>query len=268
MTYTERIANMTEAELREQAVLSFARMTEVREIMRKVNLCYYEDLDICLRPILRYCEKTGLDPMDAYSKIIDYREAQGKADKHFIGMMTSAIVELYDSWIPGREGLKILIHAERTEYAGRQCFDARLEGSDAVFSFDASPENLQALAHFVKTGNKFERRCAATIWEVVDRVEHYPQVVGNEVIRSRKPHSGDAGYIAERIFRPNGSHIVIYLAEEQEIDVDGKYAVVCSKHATIVGASSLRDARVVMRAPDNFCDACRVGLAQSAPSAS
>jgi hypothetical protein len=70
----------------------------------------------------------------------------------------------------------------------------------------------------------------------------------------RKPHNQDAGYIAERLF--NGSHIVIYIASEQGIDVDGnKYAVVCSKHSTIAGTNSQKDARVIMKYPE-FCEEC------------
>ena len=73
----------------------------------------------------------------------------------------------------------------------------------------------------------------------------------------RKPHSDDAGYIAERIFLPSGSHIVIYDAKEQGIDVGGcRYAVVCSKHSTLVGDSSLARARMSMKNPRNFCAEC------------
>lgn len=72
----------------------------------------------------------------------------------------------------------------------------------------------------------------------------------------RKPHNGDAGYIAEKIFRPSGSHIVIYKAAEQGIDVGGdKYAVVCSKHASIVSDTNLPGARVSMKYPA-FCEDC------------
>ena len=73
----------------------------------------------------------------------------------------------------------------------------------------------------------------------------------------RKPHNDDAGYIAERIFQPNNSHIVIYLAEYQGIDTGGlKYAVVCSLHGTICGETSIPRARVLMKYPE-FCEQCR-----------
>jgi serine/threonine protein phosphatase PrpC len=78
---------------------------------------------------------------------------------------------------------------------------------------------------------------------------------------NRKPHNQDAGYIAERQF--NGSHIVIYLADAQGFDVGGcKYAVVCSKHSTLWGATSLKDARGIMKHPE-FCETCMGGYADS-----
>lgn len=70
----------------------------------------------------------------------------------------------------------------------------------------------------------------------------------------RKPHNQDAGYIAEKQYQ--GSHIVIYRADEQGIDVGSdKYAVVCSAHSTICGASSLPLARLSMKYPE-FCQDC------------
>lgn len=72
----------------------------------------------------------------------------------------------------------------------------------------------------------------------------------------RKPHNQDAGYVCERIYKPTGSHIVIYVAEAQGIDVDGaKYAIVCSKHSTLVGATSVPKARVFMKSAE-FCEEC------------
>jgi hypothetical protein len=74
----------------------------------------------------------------------------------------------------------------------------------------------------------------------------------------RKQHNREAGYIAERMnpFAP-GRKVVIYRAEEQGIDVDGsKYAIVCDAHGTISSATNLPDARVQMKRPDNFCEAC------------
>jgi hypothetical protein len=75
----------------------------------------------------------------------------------------------------------------------------------------------------------------------------------------RKRHNGDAGYIAERM-NPfaSGQKVVIYRAAEQGIDVGtDKYAIVCDAHATICGTTNLPDARVLMKNPDNFCEACR-----------
>lgn len=70
---------------------------------------------------------------------------------------------------------------------------------------------------------------------------------------TRKPHNSNAGYIAEKQY--NGAHIVIYVASEQGIDVDGKYAVVCEKHGCMTGASSVPRAREIMKLPD-FCEKC------------
>jgi len=74
----------------------------------------------------------------------------------------------------------------------------------------------------------------------------------------RKRHAGEAGYIAERMnpFVP-GTKVVIYEAEAQGVDVGGdRYAVVCDAHSTLIGARSQRDARLVMKRPDNFCEEC------------
>ena len=74
---------------------------------------------------------------------------------------------------------------------------------------------------------------------------------------NRKQHSGEVGYVAERMnpFMP-GKKVVIYIAEEQGMDVDGcKYAVVCDAHSTIVGTMSLPDARGFMKYPE-FCETC------------
>lgn len=72
----------------------------------------------------------------------------------------------------------------------------------------------------------------------------------------RKPHNDEAGYVAEKIFLPTGSHIVIYKAVEQGIDVGGdKYAVVCSLHGTITSDNNIPGARLSMKHPA-FCEAC------------
>lgn len=75
----------------------------------------------------------------------------------------------------------------------------------------------------------------------------------------RKPYNENAGYIASKQFtRANGakSHIVIYKAEDQGIDVgDNKYAVVCETHSAIVGVTSVPKARTAMKVPD-FCQDC------------
>ena len=75
---------------------------------------------------------------------------------------------------------------------------------------------------------------------------------------ARKVHNDEEGYIAERMNPFIRQKVVIYLAEEQGIDVDGmRYAVVCDAHGTLVGETSIPRARLAMKRPDNFCDECR-----------
>lgn len=69
----------------------------------------------------------------------------------------------------------------------------------------------------------------------------------------RKPHNENAGYIAEKQY--NGAHIVIYNAEQAGIDVAHKYAIVCEEHNRIASATSIPNARKVMKCPD-FCEKC------------
>lgn len=80
--------------------------------------------------------------------------------------------------------------------------------------------------------------------------------INEQIMSKRKPHNNECGYIAEKIYKPSGSHIVIYRAAEQGIDVaPDKYAVVCSAHSTIVGNSSIPKARIDMSYPE-FCEDC------------
>ncbi len=74
----------------------------------------------------------------------------------------------------------------------------------------------------------------------------------------RKKHANEAGYVAERM-NPfvKGEKVTIYIAREQGIDVDGKYAIVCDAHSNIGGSKNLKDARVVMKNPHNFCEECQ-----------
>jgi hypothetical protein len=74
----------------------------------------------------------------------------------------------------------------------------------------------------------------------------------------RIEHRNEPGWIAERK-NPyvKGSKVVTYLAMEQGIDVGGqRYAVVCNAHGTIMGSRSIKDAKIMMRYPDNFCEGC------------
>jgi len=74
----------------------------------------------------------------------------------------------------------------------------------------------------------------------------------------RKQHNTEPGYVAERMnpYVP-GSKVVIYVGALQEIDVEGKYAVVCDAHGTTSGATSVPKARLAMKDPALFCDECR-----------
>ena len=72
----------------------------------------------------------------------------------------------------------------------------------------------------------------------------------------RKPHNEDAGYIASRRSGLNRGWVVIYYAKEQGLDdTDGKYAVVCQTHNSIVNTTSLPKARFAMKSVD-FCEKC------------
>lgn len=74
----------------------------------------------------------------------------------------------------------------------------------------------------------------------------------------RKPYNDRAGYVASRKSSPNGGWVVIYVATEQGIDVDGnRYAIVCESHGTMVGANKIQDARVITENPANFCEECQ-----------
>jgi len=82
---------------------------------------------------------------------------------------------------------------------------------------------------------------------------------------TRKPYNENAGYIASRRNDINRGWIVIYLADEQGIDASNspfdkpcKYAVVCEKHGTIVGTTSIPKARPLLKIPE-FCEQCMEG---------
>jgi hypothetical protein len=56
----------------------------------------------------------------------------------------------------------------------------------------------------------------------------------------------------------NRGWVVIYLAKEQGLDAtNGKYAVVCQTHHTIVNTKNLPLARTSMKNPSEFCQGCR-----------
>jgi hypothetical protein len=73
---------------------------------------------------------------------------------------------------------------------------------------------------------------------------------------TRKPHNQDAGYIASLRSGAGRGWVVIYDAAAQGLDAtEGRYAVVCQTHHTILNTTSLPKARAAMKACD-FCEAC------------
>ena len=72
----------------------------------------------------------------------------------------------------------------------------------------------------------------------------------------RKPYNNRAGYIASLRSGINRGWVVIYNAKEADLnDTDGKYAVVCQTHNTIINTTSLPKARSAMKSVD-FCEGC------------
>jgi hypothetical protein len=73
---------------------------------------------------------------------------------------------------------------------------------------------------------------------------------------NRKPYNDRAGYVASKRSGTNKGHVVIYLAEEADLDAtQGKYAVSCEMHNTIAYTSSLPKARTAMKSVC-FCEEC------------
>ena len=86
-----------------------------------------------------------------------------------------------------------------------------------------------------------------------DRMVFYTRIPSK-----RKPYNLDAGYIASLRSGKGRGGVVIYNAKKQGIDdADGKYAVVCQTHHSIVNATSLPKARGAMKFPESFCEGCR-----------
>jgi hypothetical protein len=76
------------------------------------------------------------------------------------------------------------------------------------------------------------------------------------VVSRRKPCNDWCGYIASLRNKLTGDWNVIVNAKEHGIDdADGKYAVVCNAHGTIINVASLPKARPFMKDPQ-FCEAC------------
>lgn len=71
----------------------------------------------------------------------------------------------------------------------------------------------------------------------------------------RKPYNDGAGYIASRRHPTHRGWMVVYLAEKQGVDTDSKYAVVCIRHSTCIGTTSIPKARALMKSGE-FCESC------------
>lgn len=79
------------------------------------------------------------------------------------------------------------------------------------------------------------------------------------MVSVRKPYNTKEGYIASLRSGINKGWVVIYDAKKHGIDdTDGKYAVVCETHNTIVNTTSMPKARKIMKNPD-FCEQCQGG---------
>jgi hypothetical protein len=77
---------------------------------------------------------------------------------------------------------------------------------------------------------------------------------------NRKPYNDKAGYIASRKNDINQGWVVLYIAAEQGLDVtDGKYAIVCETHSTILNTSSIPKARPFLKYPE-FCELCMLDV--------
>ena len=74
--------------------------------------------------------------------------------------------------------------------------------------------------------------------------------------KPRKVHNKEPGYVAERKNPFTPDKVTIYIAEEQGIDADSKYVVVCDTHGCLCEATSIPKARDIMKNPQWFCDEC------------
>lgn len=70
-----------------------------------------------------------------------------------------------------------------------------------------------------------------------------------------------AGCVALTVSRETGTLAGIYRAALADMDVDGRWAVVCEDHGTLVGVDSLVMARAAAAHPTEFCDDCRAAQA-------
>jgi len=73
---------------------------------------------------------------------------------------------------------------------------------------------------------------------------------------NRKPFNDRAGYVASRKNPLTGIHNVIYIAKEQGIDCHMKYVTVCEAHGTMIGSTSIPNARIDMKNASKWCGEC------------
>lgn len=65
-----------------------------------------------------------------------------------------------------------------------------------------------------------------------------------------------SGFVEVARPRP-GIEVVVYVAEEAQLDVEGRYAVSCETHGALVGERTKDGAARTARHPELFCEDCR-----------
>ena len=64
--------------------------------------------------------------------------------------------------------------------------------------------------------------------------------------------------VERRTNRKTGHKVALYVSDDQAIHADGKYAVSCEAHSSVVGSDTMREATRLMAHPDEWCDECKL----------